>query len=187
MVRIEHVTAQDAVTRFKSPLVHVFASARVPGGGWRSGVAGQEEDLCRASDLGHRLETDAESAAFYEAGERAGPLNTDLALLMAGVRLHRTGHIFHALLCAAPQAAHYYPDRSVIRAAFSRRIRNIIAVAEALQNPLILGAWGCGHFRNDPCTVAEELVQAAKETDLDILFAIPDRFLVELFLEHLSR
>ncbi len=52
-------------------------------------------------------------------------------------------------------------NRDRIRPVMANRIENVLAVANHLQfEHLILGAWGCGVFRNDPEEVAELFFQA---------------------------
>ena len=175
-ILIRNWTAQEAIVSLDHPLVHVFASARTPGGGWRLGIRGQEEDLCRESNLGYRLESsDPEVRRFYWAGEDAGPLNTDKTLLIRNVKL-TNGHKFDALLCSAPQAKYFYSDRSVILEAFQRRIQKILKIAESeTPKPIVLGAWGCGHFHNDPQMVAHVQLEAVRKSRANVVFACPDR------------
>lgn len=181
MVRVEHTTAQDVIRRGGHPLVHVFASARVPGGGWRLGVRGQEEDLCRMSDLGLRLEAKGGAAErFYRAGQRVGPLNTDDVLVIPDVRMGECA--FDALLCAAPQCRRvYYTDSTAVRRALERRARRIFQIAARKKRPFVTGAWGCGHFGHDPREVAEVLAHAAAEAPIETVFAVPERGWLPLF------
>lgn len=46
--RVERIDALTAARELERPVVLVFSSATVPGGGWRQdGISGQEEQLCR--------------------------------------------------------------------------------------------------------------------------------------------
>jgi uncharacterized protein (TIGR02452 family) len=60
-----------------------------------------------------------------------------------------------------------------------RRIHRVLAVAHAYDHPaLVLGAWGCGAFANDPHTTAVDF-RHALEDDFsgafsDIVFAVAD-------------
>ncbi|MCT2593946.1 TIGR02452 family protein [Streptomyces sp. N2-109] len=142
-----------------------FASARNPGGGYLNGAQAQEEALCRASALYTCLR---EAPEFY-AAHRAdrSPLYSDRLIHSPGVpvfRDERGGLLdvpFRAdfLTAAAPNAgviARRYPDEvPAIGPALRSRAGQVLAVAAAHGNRrLVLGAWGCGVFQNDPAQVA---------------------------------
>lgn len=142
-----------------------FASARNPGGGYLGGAQAQEEALCRASALyvtllrvpgfyGHHR---AERSVFY----------TDRVILSPGVpvfrddrgRLLEQPYTVGFLTSPAPNAgvitrrtpgeAHRIP------AALASRAERVLETAVAGgYRRLVLGAWGCGVFRNDPAVVA---------------------------------
>lgn len=176
-IEVRHAKAQSVIREPCRPMVHVFSSARTPGGGWRAGVHGQEEELCRCSNLGERLESE-ECAPFYEKAKKVGLLATDAMMLVRHVTL-KTGEMFDALLCTAPRAPDLHPD---IEQTFRRRIRRIIRLAEReAAGPLVLGAWGCGHFKNDPEMVARIQTEEAQDALVPIVFALPDRKLYKLY------
>lgn len=143
-----------------------FASARNPGGGYVRGAKAQEEALCRASAL---YETLLEAPEYYEV-HRAGKSTfyTDRVIHSPGVPVFRDdrGELldtpFRAgfLTSPAPNAGtirRQEPERArEIPAALARRAGLVLEVA-ALHGyrRLVLGAWGCGVFRNDPAQVAE--------------------------------
>ena len=62
---------------------------------------------------------------------------------------------------------------------FRQRIHRVMAIARAYQyDTLVLGAWGCGAFNNDPVRTATDF-RAALDTDFrgafsNIVFAITD-------------
>jgi len=78
-----------------------------------------------------------------------------------------------ALRRSQPDAAHELPST------FLRRWTNVLAVArDNQQTTLILGAWGCGAFRNDPTLVARTARQALSSPRFSgvfshVVFAIP--------------
>ena len=81
------------------------------------------------------------------------------------------------LTCAAPYAPVIgQPEAGDL---LRQRIRRVLAIAQALGHPsLVLGAWGCGAFANDPARTARDFRQAL-ETDFagafsEIVFAITD-------------
>ncbi|MEV0411733.1 TIGR02452 family protein [Streptomyces sp. NPDC050448] len=143
-----------------------FASARNPGGGYLRGAKAQEEALCRASAL---YETLLEAPEYYEV-HRAGrsTFYTDRVIHSPGVPVFRDdrGELldtpFHAgfLTSPAPNAGtirRQEPERTAeIPAALARRAERVLETATLHGYPrLVLGAWGCGVFQNDPAEVAE--------------------------------
>ncbi|WP_328787516.1 TIGR02452 family protein [Streptomyces sp. NBC_00273] len=143
-----------------------FASARNPGGGYVRGAKAQEEALCRASAL---YETLLEAPEYYEVhrAERS-TFYTDRVIHSPGVPVFRDdrGDLLETpfrvgfLTSPAPNAGtirRQEPERTAeIPAALARRAELVLEVA-ALHGyrRLVLGAWGCGVFQNDPAQVAE--------------------------------
>lgn len=143
-----------------------FASARNPGGGYVGGARAQEEDLCRASLLYPCLL----QAPDYYAAHRASPdlLYSDRVIWSPDVPVHRDddGRLLPEpypvsfLTCPAPNAGEVLRREANaegrIRRALYRRAARVLAVAgHHGARHLVLGAWGCGVFRNDPREVAD--------------------------------
>jgi uncharacterized protein (TIGR02452 family) len=142
-----------------------FASARNPGGGWLNGAQAQEEALCRASALGACL---LEVPRFYEHHRtHRDPFYTDRVIHSPGVPVFRDdrGRLLDEpctagfLTAAAPNAGvvlRTAPERAgEIPGALARRAERVLETAAAHgYRRLVLGAWGCGVFRNDPGQVA---------------------------------
>ncbi|MER6446064.1 TIGR02452 family protein [Streptomyces venezuelae] len=143
-----------------------FASARNPGGGYVRGAKAQEEALCRASAL---YETLLEAPEYYEVhrAERS-TFYTDRVIHSPGVPVFRddrgllldTPFRVGFLTSPAPNAGtirRQEPERTAeIPAALLRRAGLVLEVATLHgYRQLVLGAWGCGVFRNDPAQVAE--------------------------------
>ncbi len=142
-----------------------FASARTPGGGFLSGARSQEEDLARASALYPCL---LSQPAFYEANEASrSMLYTDHVIGSPGVPFFREGtrwlpepFLASVITAPAPNARHHLArsrhGASEVRDALRRRAGAVLAVARDLGcRTVLLGAWGCGVFRNDPDDVAD--------------------------------
>ncbi|MGW7434537.1 TIGR02452 family protein [Streptomyces sp. NPDC054849] len=143
-----------------------FASARNPGGGYVRGAKAQEEALCRASAL---YETLLEAPEYYEIhrAERS-TFYTDRVIHSPAVPVFRDdrGELLETpfragfLTSPAPNAGtirRQEPERvAEIPGALVRRAELVLEVA-ALHGyrRLVLGAWGCGVFQNDPAEVAE--------------------------------
>jgi uncharacterized protein (TIGR02452 family) len=143
-----------------------FASARNPGGGYLGGAKAQEEDLCRNALLYSCLL----QAPEYYAAHRASPdlLYSHRVIWSPDVPVHRgdDGRLLAEpypvsfLTSAAPNAGEALRrDPSVrnrIQRVLHQRAERVLAVAAHHgASQLVLGAWGCGVFRNDPGEVAQ--------------------------------
>jgi uncharacterized protein (TIGR02452 family) len=146
----------------------VFASAKNPGGGFRSGARAQEEDIARASGL-YRCLTAAPGFYAYHRS-RGDNLYSDRVIYSPRVPVFRdddgdlldTAYHVSFLTAAAPNRGAVPRNRAgQVAAALARRARRVLAVAAAQgHRHLVLGAWGCGVFRNDPATVADAFADA---------------------------
>jgi uncharacterized protein (TIGR02452 family) len=142
-----------------------FASAKNPGGGFLGGSQAQEESLARASALVATLER---HMAYYEANRKSPSLlYTDHMIVSSRVpvfrdendRLLETPWEVTIITSPAPNAgamAKNEPGKlDQVIPTFRRRIEQILSAAVVFeQSALVLGAWGCGVFGNDPATVA---------------------------------
>jgi uncharacterized protein (TIGR02452 family) len=141
-----------------------FASAKHPGGGFLGGSRAQEESLARSSALYVCIE----GSPLYAYHQRSGdPMYSHYALYSPDVPVFRddTGDLLERpwlcsfITCPAVNAKvtlgrdpHAGP---AIRDAMRERIRRVLAVAAAHGHEhLVLGAWGCGVFGNDPREIA---------------------------------
>ncbi|MFH8798578.1 TIGR02452 family protein [Streptomyces sp. NPDC017936] len=142
-----------------------FASARNPGGGYLNGAQAQEEALCRASALYACL---VGARAFYDHHRaHRDAFYTDRVVHSPAVPVFRDdrGRLLDEpytagfLTAAAPNAGvvlRTTPERApeLPRALAVRAERVLETAAAHGYRRLVLGAWGCGVFRNDPAQVA---------------------------------
>ncbi|MER6568559.1 TIGR02452 family protein [Streptomyces sp. NPDC001093] len=142
-----------------------FASARNPGGGYLNGAQAQEEALCRASALYACL---LEAREFYDHHRaHRDPFYTDRVIHSPSVpvfrddrgRLLAEPYFAGFLTAAAPNAGvvrRTEPQRAAeLPGALAVRAERVLETAAAHgYGRLVLGAWGCGVFRNDPAQVA---------------------------------
>lgn len=142
-----------------------FASARNPGGGYLNGAQAQEEALCRASALYTCL---IEAREFYDHHRaHRDPFYTDRVIHSPAVPVFRDDrgrpldepYGVGFLTSAAPNAGvvlRTAPERvpELPRALAVRAERVLETAAAHGYRRLVLGAWGCGVFRNDPAQVA---------------------------------
>jgi uncharacterized protein (TIGR02452 family) len=170
----------------------VFASARNPGGGFRSGARAQEESIARSSAL---YATQQAMPEFY-AYHRAEPdlAYSDRVIYSPAVPVFRAddgdggGELLARpyqvgfLTAAAPNLTailRNQPDRAAeVPAVLRRRAARVVRVAAAHgHRRLVLGAWGCGVFGNDPATVAGAFAAALRDQPGfdQVCFAVLDR------------
>ena len=142
-----------------------FASAKNPGGGVFNGSQAQEESLARSSALYPSL---LRGEQYYQR-HRADPslLYTDAMIYSPACPIFRSdeGRLLEEpqfagfITSAAPNAgaaADIRPhELPLIPETFLRRSEYVLALAASEgYRHLVLGAWGCGVFRNDPSVVA---------------------------------
>ncbi len=141
-----------------------FASARNPGGGFLNGSQAQEESLARSSALYLSLVTQME---FYEYHRKASSLlYSDRMILSPGCPVFRDDageliapYLVDVITSPAPNAgaiAQNQPqDSAKVPEVLARRAALVLALAaHAGAEAIVLGAWGCGVFKNDPGRVA---------------------------------
>ena len=164
------------------PLALNFANGIQPGGGFLNGARAQEEVLCRSSAL---YQTLIDDPMYDEHRKRPLPDSTDWAIYSPDVPVFRTDdgtELQHPwplsfITCAAP----YAPTIGQPQAGdlLQKRIHRVLAIARSYgHTALVLGAWGCGAFENDPYRTARDFRQAL-ENDFsgafaEIIFAITD-------------
>lgn len=158
-----------------------FASAHKPGGGFLNGAQAQEESLARASALYASLRHCDE---FYRAnGEFKSALYTDHMIWSPSVPVFRDNngnllsrpYTVSMLTAPAPNASEYKGPVKDLLNTFRRRIRYIVSIAVEQQcYTLVLGAWGCGVFGNDPEMVAK-LFKEELSYPFKSVFAIYDK------------
>lgn len=165
-----------------------FASATTPGGGVTKGASAQEECLCRVSTLYDCL-TDADMfAKFYQPHrDELNALHNDDIIYTPDVLVLKNDDYqpyedidrfkVDVITCAAPNLRDYNVDmynidkpigRQVsdeeLKAIHVKRARQILSVAASKGvDVLILGAFGCGVFRNSPKVVAEAYKEVLKD------------------------
>lgn len=142
-----------------------FASAKNPGGGFLKGAHAQEEALARASGLYTCLQQQSE---MYQINRNNGScLYTDHMIYSPLVPVFRndadelledyyTVSVITAPAVNAGAVKDNEPENiSHIQPVMLTRMEKLLSVAVAQQQTtLILGAWGCGVFRNDKEDVA---------------------------------
>jgi uncharacterized protein (TIGR02452 family) len=140
-----------------------FASARNVGGGFLAGAVAQEEDLCRCSGL--YLCTKSKPI-FYNKNILCDDLYyTNHIIYSPNVPFFRDDNLeflespFNLSVISAPAPnvrAMEEVDEDALRSVLEIRAARILQIAiENNHENIILGAWGCGAFGNDPKLVIE--------------------------------
>ena len=172
-------------------MVHNFASSTTPGGGVVKGSGAQEECLCRCSTLYFSLNTKEMWDGFY-APHRAenNPKHNDDIIYTPDVYVIKSDtanperlsedefYKVNVLTCAAPNLRLMptnrwneadgkkpikLPDTELL-AIHEKKMRRILDVSMKEGNEvLILGAFGCGAYQNNPEVVARALKTAVKD------------------------
>ncbi|MCP4136952.1 MAG: TIGR02452 family protein [bacterium] len=169
-----------------------FASAKNPGGGFLGGSQAQEESLARSSALYATLIKHME---YYEFNRSAGDLLYSHHLVYSPqVPVFRndkgdllddyyTVSFITAPAVNAGALKKNQPEKvPQIRSCMEERTANVLKTAlYHKSDALVLGAWGCGVFRNDPAEVADIFYNALmNEKEFlncfpHIVFAVYDR------------
>ena len=174
----------EAASAYRNHKVCVlnFASATTPGGGVLIGSNGQEESLCRISTLYPCLISKSLKDEFYLSHiENLDNIHNDDIIYTPNVVAFRYDGADYRILvesewtiidvisCAAPnfrKAKEYIGgccaikkyrevDDDILIKIFEQRIRHIFEIAKnKREEVLVLGAFGCGAFRNPPYVVA---------------------------------
>lgn len=166
-----------------------FASARNPGGGFLNGAWAQEESLAIASALHASL---LRAPEFYDRHRASASLLYSDAMIVSpdcpifrddDGRLRDEPRFATFLTSPAPNAGAIRDKRSAeadqVASTLSRRAELVVGLAAAIGvRSLILGAWGCGVFQNDPAMVARAFADSLRGLFADrferVVFAVLD-------------
>ncbi|HCA53860.1 MAG TPA: TIGR02452 family protein [Ruminococcaceae bacterium] len=190
----------EAAKRYSSERVCVlnFASSTHVGGGVTTGAGAQEECLCRCSTLYFAIGDNETKKNFHDTHYRqlkSGRMNSiynDDCIYSPGITVFKSDTELPKLLpenewynvdvitCAAPNLNSRYEkifiSDKVLKELHKKRAKRIldIAVSEG-EDVIILGAFGCGAFRNPPDIVAQayrEVIDDYKYDFKTIEFAV---------------
>lgn len=168
-VRTENIATVEAVRRLteegKEKIgVLNFASAKNPGGGFINGAMAQEESLAASSTLYRTLTVHEEY--YRENRAQRSMMYTNYAIYSPDVVFFRDGRFqlvekpFKASVLTLPavnmgQVLLKGEDSAEAERVMRRRMKLALAIfARQGARNLVLGAYGCGVFRNDPKKIA---------------------------------
>lgn len=166
-----------------------FASAKNPGGGFLNGANAQEESLAASSGLYETLLTQPN---YYKRNRECNSMMyTDYAIYSPDVVFFRDEK-FHLLESPKTASVLTLPavnygqvilkgeDTNLAKQCMKKRMKRSLEIfAEMGEKYLVLGAYGCGVFRNDPKEVAfwwKELLENEYDNVFEqIVFAVYDK------------
>lgn len=189
------VAAERLVREGYRPALLNFASAGHPGGGVETGARAQEETICRRSTLTRSIYSfDQKYASRYGYPLQPGkgyPVVSDFsAIYSPGVTVFREGldctfmehpYDIAVITCAALNLNGNYaikltPDGRMPKAAedISRnKIRTIFRIGLTYgHDALVLGAFGCGAFKNPPDQMARLFHEVMEEAEFKNKFRL---------------
>lgn len=169
-----------------------FANPENPGGGVQLGAMAQEECLCRSSNLYTCISNPNVFDEYYGYHRSIrSHFYTDRLIYTKNVTVFKDDSLVPQMLpetdwfdvdvitCAAPYLAkRKHTNGAALFNLFKSRVKNIFEAARDNNvDYLILGAFGCGAFKNPPLIVAEAFLQTIKEQNYfkdfkQIVFAI---------------
>ncbi len=169
-----------------------FANPHFPGGGVKNGAKAQEECLCRSSNLFPCLNAKNVYDDYYLYNRNIkNRFFSDRLIYTKNVTVFKDDSDVPQLMpqsewfqvdvitCAAPYIANRkYTNKTVLKELFKSRIKNIFESAiDNYVDVLVLGAFGCGAFKNPPAVVAKAFHEVIEEDNYKncfkhILFAI---------------
>jgi uncharacterized protein (TIGR02452 family) len=169
-----------------------FASAKNPGGGFLNGSQAQEESLARSSGLYHSITSVTEFYSHHRSLDTC--LYSDHMIYSPDVpvfrddegvlleRPHNLSFITSPAVNAGAVRRNEPPNVPLIVPVLRERAKKIMLVAAINGcSRIILGAWGCGVFANDPADVAgvfAELLRSdhdVKGLFTQVIFAVYDK------------
>ncbi len=154
----------QAASSFDNPFVMNFANAHRPGGGFELGATAQEEALCRCSTLIASIGSAQAKEMYQYNNQHVSDVESDYMLLSRvcvfrneKCELIKNPFLAGVITVPAPNRlglAMFTPVKK-IEEVMKRRIRILLLIAkENGYKSLVLGAWGCGAFHNNPERVA---------------------------------
>lgn len=177
-----------------------FASATTPGGGVRKGSSAQEEALCRVSNLYLCLTDKKLWESFYQKNRNAkNNIHTDDIIYTPDVMVIKNDDYktlqesdyfrVDVITCAAPNLREVpansfnrdegepiqLSDEELYKVHYKRAIKIMEVACANNVEVLILGAFGCGAFRNNPNVVAKaykDAVEHFRHAFKEIEFAV---------------
>ena len=182
-IQVKNCGSFDPLNEFENCCVLNFASAVHAGGGYIRGAQAQEEALCRQSDLYEELKLQTDFYQYHN--QHKSELHSDWMLYTKNVTVFRNNYLqicepktCGVITAAAPRNVYGKTSTKDINEAFYRRVEKVLTIAQHHNHKnIVLGAWGCGVFRNDPIFVSrcfKEVLERGWDFE-NVIFAVYDK------------
>lgn len=189
-IEVTNETTTNAAVRLiasgiKNIVALNFASGTNPGGGFLAGSKAQEEDLCRASTLYSCL---IRKPMFYNDNNILdNNFYTDGMIYSPNVPFFRDENMclidnpFYLSIITSPApnlSSSEQIDKEKLQKILTTRTIKILQVAHKNNHKnIILGAWGCGVFNNDPHMIINSFLNALQVVPYfdNVCFAVYDK------------
>ena len=159
-----------------------FADAITPGGLVLAGASTQEENICRCSNLYESLTIPECYDNYYTPNAKLNDdIYTNNIIYSAKVAFFRDDKDYHVIppremdVITCPAPSRELDDETALKI-YTKRIEMILSVAYLHCNTdLVLGAWGCGAFGQNPYLVARAFAEVLNKYGWhfnNIVFAI---------------
>lgn len=173
-----------------------FASGKYPCGGFLKGSSAQEESLCRCSSLYYSINQFKE---FYKNNKKYPLIYSNYIIYSEGVvffkdreEKNKNPYLCSIITCPAVNLNKNNLNKNEINLIMINRIEKIFHVA--IKNDvdtLILGAYGCGVFKNNPEDVSKyfnEVINNMKYRKYfkKIKFSIPNFEILKIFIKNIK-
>lgn len=175
------VAAEKFVNEFGSCAVLNFASAKNPGGGFATGANAQEERIARASTLFCSIGGEKASEMYLYNRENYNVFYSDYILYSPHVTVFRNlkeeliETPFEIGVITAPAvnrsiSSDLLTDEAVDEVMVVRTRKLLASAHENGARNLVLGAWGCGVFRNKAESIAKYFRKVLIDENYESLF-----------------
>jgi uncharacterized protein (TIGR02452 family) len=181
-IEVRNCGSFSPINEFENCCVLNFASAVHAGGGYIRGAQAQEECLCRQSDLYEELKLQEDFYNYHN--QNKSELHSDWMLYTKNVTVFRDEFYYlvepktcSVITAAAPRNVPGKTKFEDIEKCFYSRIEKILTICQHHNHKnIVLGAWGCGVFRNSPNHVSryfKEILDKGWDFE-NVIFAVYD-------------
>lgn len=200
MIEVRNQDVVDTILQSKGKtLVLNFASARNPGGGFLSGSQAQEEAIAKTSNMYMSIK-DVKEYYNNPKHHQSGYYDSDV-IYSSDLKMFKNSYgdevspvpFEMVTSCAVNVKSLKEVDKKRIEEEMIERIENIfeLAIRQDVET-FIVGAWGCGVFKNEPEDIATFFSKVMKneryKNKIDhIIFSIfKDENMIEIFKQKMK-